>query len=572
MTIISRLKLDHPILGTSAGAGLHSSLESIYLKIGDSLSSRFFTIENLNDSTSVDCDHNFNTLIGNLRYDLYLWDTVTGEITLLTEDTTPTLASFGIIAKVGDTKKQFTVTNNSGAQRDLVLTVFNDPLELNELTDVDTAGKEDGQAMVYDLATKLWKPGASGDASFKLQSITDPNAILKGGYLMLPDGRELATYDGTGGASTDFGKDMTVNLDAILGGSPANATSYFLYIDLNTLGAVTVCSDNGRRLYAVTQANLVLSVTAPEAVNLNRYVARGVIRSATTGTVWSGAGATFATMASLRHDPLGSFFSYIEEKLDSATSAAIKTVTHGLSGRPNLPPTLEFVTFLTGKRTPLSAETYCTDNNTTTTVFDFSSLTFAASDRVEIGLYYCPRVSNGFVSSSQQYESPWFDSALPASATHGLADKFAIRAVSYLEWDVTAGTITQRECTLGLVTKWNDTTIYFDGTGITPSSTLKYKIVAGGSALPQAAAPVMGSMFEFTVLGQLASGSTAYVCSKMFGDSPTEIAVVQKKANGWQPVPIVDSIWVTADGNKYLRGDIDVLVPSVTEPVRITVR
>ncbi len=162
--LVSRLQLDHPALGTTGGTALHTAIETIYQKIGDNSADRYFVIENLADTASADCDHNFNTLIGNLRYDLYLLNMGTGEITFLTEATTPARSDFNIIAKVGDEKNQLTVTNNSGSEYDLALVVLNDPIDVGELRDVDLTGVADGLALVYESATEKFKPGYASPA------------------------------------------------------------------------------------------------------------------------------------------------------------------------------------------------------------------------------------------------------------------------------------------------------------------------------------------------------------------------------------------------------------------------
>lgn len=318
MAVVSRLKLNHPALGTAGGASLHTAIEALYEKLGDNIADRFFVIEDINDAASVNVEHNFNTDFVNLRWDLYEINVATGEIIQrLTPSTTPSLADFDVIAKVGDEKTFITVTNNSGAQRDLALTVFNDPIQLDELIDVDltTTLPEDGQALVYDAGDGIFKPGASGDASFKLQSVTDPNAVIKGGYLLLDDGRELATYDGAGGASTDYGVDITVSLDTILGANPADATTYYLYIDLESLGSEVTLSDNGRKVYGIVQGNFYLSTTEPEEINRVRYIPLGFVRSATTGTVWSGTGAAYGTLAFRRHQNPGIIASPLAETI-----------------------------------------------------------------------------------------------------------------------------------------------------------------------------------------------------------------------------------------------------------------
>ena len=58
MSVVSRLKVDHPALGTAGGSALHASVEAIYKKIGDNMADRFFYIQNLASAGAVDVDHN----------------------------------------------------------------------------------------------------------------------------------------------------------------------------------------------------------------------------------------------------------------------------------------------------------------------------------------------------------------------------------------------------------------------------------------------------------------------------------------------------------------------------------
>jgi hypothetical protein len=121
MTIVSRLLLDHPALNSVGGAALHVAVEDIYEKIGDNTNSRFFTINALANASSTDFEHNFKCPFADLRYDLYLRDTGTGELTLISDSSSPALSSFAILATPSFTTTKIRVTNNSGSPRDLAL-------------------------------------------------------------------------------------------------------------------------------------------------------------------------------------------------------------------------------------------------------------------------------------------------------------------------------------------------------------------------------------------------------------------------------------------------------------------
>jgi hypothetical protein len=295
-TVVGREKLDHPSLGASGGSALHLAIETIYTNLGNDNPGRFKAFSAIANSAVTTIDHNFGVALSELNVYLY-----TGSHPTLTRVANPTAAGWAIAPTSGSETTQIDVTApSSGGPHTFVVFVVHGSSNLDLLTDVDlSVAPEDGQALVYEALTGQWKPGASGDASFKIQSVSTPNAVIKGGYLLLDDGRELASYDGAGSASTDFGKDLTVSLSTILGGAPANATAYYLYLDLTSLGASVTQSDTGRVVYPITISNFVLSTVSPEFTDNSRYVARAVIKSATTGTAWSGSGAGFATLAFL---------------------------------------------------------------------------------------------------------------------------------------------------------------------------------------------------------------------------------------------------------------------------------
>jgi hypothetical protein len=282
MTIVSRLELDHPALGTAGGVALHASIEALYTKIGDNMNARYFTIENLLDSASQSFDHNFNvSSFDDLRYDLYLWNTGTGELTLVSGDD---LLDWTIEATPGSEKTHIRVTNNTGSTQDIALVVLQDPIVLDELADVIATGAEEGQALVFRASDKKWIPGASGDSSFKVQSVAaDGTIVIKGGYLVAADGRILATYDGAGTAESDFGKDLTFDLDSLI--TPVDDTTYYLYVDTYGLPAAIPVTGTNRELIPVVSTNFYLSTIGFDSIDQFRYVKIGVTRRVTAA--WS---------------------------------------------------------------------------------------------------------------------------------------------------------------------------------------------------------------------------------------------------------------------------------------------
>jgi hypothetical protein len=301
MAVVGRAKFDHPALAATGGSGLHASVETLWTNTSNDLDARWVTYSAIANGATNTYEHNFGVAFDELTVLLY-----TGTHPNLTKVEDPTAAGWTIIATVGFEKTKIDITApGSGGPHTFAVQVVHgrNAKFLDDLDDVDltTTAPVAGNALVNDGTD--WVPGYSDDPSFKVFSVTDPNAVILGGYLLLDDGRELATYDGAGSASTDFGGNLTVSLDTIFGGNPANATAYYLYINLSSLAAAVTQTDTGRKVYAVVEANFSLSTTTPEAIALNQYVPIAVIKSATSGTVWSGSGAAFANLARYMGQP-----------------------------------------------------------------------------------------------------------------------------------------------------------------------------------------------------------------------------------------------------------------------------
>lgn len=249
-SIVGRLKAVHPDLGFTGGVTLEGHVKSTLTKISDAINSRFFVALDLNDSSSVDFEHNFKCAIGELRFLVYNIDGG-GELTRIVKGGTPDLDDIAIIAKVGSTTTHITVTNNTGSQQDLALVVVQGKGAevLSDLADCDTTGKEDGQALVYSLALSKFIPGASGDASFKFQSINSSGTalVVKKGYIRLSDGRVLY-----------IASDLTIDVSTTI----VTNGYWYAYLDVNTLAASSIVS--GRKLVAITAGNFSYQETAPE--------------------------------------------------------------------------------------------------------------------------------------------------------------------------------------------------------------------------------------------------------------------------------------------------------------------
>jgi hypothetical protein len=322
-TVISRLELDHPDLGAPGGLALHTAIADLYKKIGDNMADRYFPISNLNAAASVDCDHNYNTDLANLHIDIYGWNEGTELLTYLDETTTPKLSEIAVIAKVGDTKKQITVTNNSAGQVDLALVLSQEILFLREgdIKDIDIVSTppEDGQSLVFETSSQKFKPGASGDSSFKFQKLTGTVLTIKKGYMGLSDGSEIYS-------SVDLSPDLATFI-------PGANGDYYGYFDRYLFPDYTTV--NGRKLIAMTTAQLVFSTTTPDLIGLSRYVAIGKVQKS------AGVFTNIETLAMRKHDIAlgvdGSLLDSLEYTLIGAVGDAAQLNSGHVLGQSSFP-------------------------------------------------------------------------------------------------------------------------------------------------------------------------------------------------------------------------------------------
>ena len=203
-------------------------------------------------------------------------------------------------------------------------------------------GFQDGQSLVFNSSLNKLVAGASGDASFKIQSVTTNGVFtIKGGYLILSDGRELATYSGSGTDTSNFGVDIsTLDLDnlPLIGSASLAIATYYLYVDLQQLSPTTITTgtSQGRTLYGVSSATqLALSTQAPNSasINPNRYLPIGYVRN-TTGTLANWSSTIFGTLAFRRHTTPSVNASPVVYSLTGVTAAgypAGTVITHNMN-------------------------------------------------------------------------------------------------------------------------------------------------------------------------------------------------------------------------------------------------
>lgn len=296
-TNVGRMPIVHPDLGHEGGAVLHTKVLNAWTKVSNDVNSRYAEYAGVADSADQVIAHNFGAAFEELRVIIY-----TGNQPNLTRVADYAASGWGVAATVASEKISITVTApaTGGPHTFAVVIIHGRGAEkLDDLDDVDlTTPPEDGQALVYDASASEWVPGASGDASFKIQSVeTDGTIVIKGGSFNWPGVGEAATYTGSGTTSASLFGDITFDLDT-LEPSAVNDTTYWLYVDRNALLDLTT-TDTGVAYKTVTGTQFALLADGPFSgqVETFLYAHVGFVRRATAA--WSDT--IFGTSAFREH-------------------------------------------------------------------------------------------------------------------------------------------------------------------------------------------------------------------------------------------------------------------------------
>jgi hypothetical protein len=310
-TILGRSKLSFPDLGNDGGLQLETDVKALFAGLSDDLNSRYSAFEAIADSATVEIDHNLGVAIEELRVLIY-----TGTGVDLTRVEGASLADWTIAAKAGSLKTVLQVTAPaSGGPHDFVVIIAHGSFleSIDEMDDVDisTTAPEEGQALVWQ--TDKFIPGASGDSSLKLQSISGTDLNIKSGHIILSDGRELR-----------LSADLAYDLSAI-----AVDDDYYVYIDLSLIPiSPTVVS--GREVYDLTDAMFTLLTSPADEVNNSQYVYIGTIQRS-AGTWQNQQTGAFRRHDLSTGDVKGNTYSLTASQVD-----ALLPLSHGLSSVPML--------------------------------------------------------------------------------------------------------------------------------------------------------------------------------------------------------------------------------------------
>lgn len=350
-----------------------------------------------------------------------------------------------------------------------------------------------------------------GDLSFRPRNVGGTAVNLRGGAIKLSSGEVLVSGSGLFEYTTKVG--IAIDLATVYGSTPPNGT-YWLYIDRQALPAAVNLGDSGRPVINVSQAsNFKLLTTPPSAINPLRYVEVGYFQF-TSGSI-----TAFGHTPSRYHDQMSDFFSTPEVYSNtSINTETVTNLTHSLSGIPQFIQ-LYFWDNSASERQPLDASSYVRKASATTITVDSNGFTFDSGDYLEVKATYIPVTGNQIASMSTQFETGWYTDTATTTVAHNRTDMEDLKGIVVQEWNTTTG---QRRLipTETLVVGFDNTNLYLDWTGFTPSATLKYRVTTSGNALPQALPYYLGGYTKYVGLG-IGGYSTlaAALAASVAGDS-----------------------------------------------------
>jgi len=271
----------------------------------------------------------------------------------------------------------------------------------------------------------------------------------------------------------------------------ASNTTYYVYLDINAVAANS---------YVITSAHFFNSTSAPESglINLNKYLPRGQY------TVVAGV----VDSASLKTHPdnnfgdiLSTFPLAVERASQAVSTATTGSFSHLLSAAPT-----DFEIFFfensSGNTTVVPASSVITNFTSTTVYYDTTAFTFNAGDSLTILAKYEPPADTVIVMPKTSFASNLLTDGSVTTIAHGLGSGI-ISAVA-VQTDVIASRRKSLFIPNSPVLNFDDTNIYLDWTGFSPSSTETYQIFASTvNGLPAAL-----SIFGFFAGAQAADANT----------------------------------------------------------------
>lgn len=342
--------------------------------------------------------------------------------------------------------------------------------------------------------------GGGGDSSFKIKNIVGSTATINKGFVRLSNGEVLATGSGT--TSTTVGVEISINLTTVLGTTPANNTTYYLYVDRQNLGAAVTLSDDGRKIIQVySTSHFKLLTTTPDNTNPYRYLYVGYVHTADSGNAWTGTGGFRGSAPSKLYNLLNEALLVPEYKLFQITTSvsAATNYAHGLSDTPQIVVGAYFDGSIL---MPEAVENFLYSKDSTNVTLVTDGLTFGTSGQyLNVECFYLPSRGKSVLANQGRYESSWMVDTSVSALAHGLTDIEDIKGISVLNWDGAVGGLCYPVDFSELVSSWDNSNIYLNWIGLSPASNNRYKVVTGGSPLPASIPTYIGGYTKMVGFG-----------------------------------------------------------------------
>jgi len=252
MTLVGKNKLDHPSLGSTGGAGLHTSIEALWTKVSDNLSARWQQYLAVQNSGSFTFEHNFKVPFSDLR--VHLYSVVSGSATRLSGWTVSATSGFE------QTKIDVTAPSSGGPWSEVYLYVSHEPM--------DDKLSLSGGTMTGNLVLNANPSANLGAATKQYVDTADALKVAKAGDSMTGDlAMGLNKITGLGAPSADSDastKKYVDDQDALRVSKSGDTMTGALAMGSNKisgLGTPTVDTDASTKKYVDDQAALKLSLT-----------------------------------------------------------------------------------------------------------------------------------------------------------------------------------------------------------------------------------------------------------------------------------------------------------------------
>jgi hypothetical protein len=339
--------------------------------------------------------------------------------------------------------------------------------------------------------------GGGGDLSFTIRKIAGSTATIGKGSLEISDGRVYVTGSGTDSETVEV--EFDVDLTSLIA-SPADDTTYYLYLDFVAAPAAIYLTDNGRKVIRIYDpTHFLLSTTTPDEIDRFRFKPVGFVHTADSGNSYTGTGSFFGSSPRRSHDLFLDFVSVPQRKQFVATTATTQLFTHGFNG---IPQVVELYYKNSAGKIKGENANRCTDKTTTQVEISSLGLTFGSGQELIAEVIYFPEIQNQVVTGSKPYESAWYQAVGPASlALPAGYDREDIKGYVTQEWDVITDRVRNLDYMSGIVTEFDDTNIYLNWSGVTPSANLRYRIVASGTPTAHSFPTFIGGFNKFIGFG-----------------------------------------------------------------------